>query len=132
MHAIITNKAYRINMNRIAKTILTFLPKLATYHYFSPFLSSTKSLNKVYKGNTWYQKFKKINNKHDMISHRNKYPSFSFKNIFQIKDCSTLEHSQFKAWFGKICGRTYAFKKIYNMHWITLLEHTSIWSFNFT
>ena len=44
----------------------------------------------------------KINNKHDMISHENESSPFSFENSFQIKDCSFLEHSQFKAWFGKI------------------------------
>ena len=58
MHAIITNKAHNINMNRIAKTILTFFPKLATYHYFCPFLSSTKSLNEAYKGNHMISKVK--------------------------------------------------------------------------
>ena len=62
-------------------------------------------------------KVKKIKNKHNIISHENKSPHFSFENSFQIKDYSSLEHSQFKAWFGKkIYGRTYAFKKIYNMH----------------
>ena len=39
----------------------------------------------------------KINNKHDMISHENESSPFSFENSFQIKDCSFLEHSQFKA-----------------------------------
>ena len=52
-----------------------------------------------------------------MISHENESPYFSFENSFQIKDCSSLEHSQFKALIWKnIYGRTYAYKKIYNMH----------------
>ena len=72
-------------MNRIAKTILTFLLKLATYHYFSPFLSSTKSFNKVYKGESHDIK--------NIIPHENESPPFSFENSFQIKDCSSLEHS---------------------------------------
>ena len=37
-----------------------------------------------------------------MISYENDSPPFSFENSFQIKDCSSLEHSQSKAWFGKI------------------------------
>ena len=37
-----------------------------------------------------------------MISHENESPPFSFENSFEIEDCSSLEHSQFKAWFGKI------------------------------
>ena len=82
MHAII---AYNINTNRIVKAILTFFPKLTTYHYFFSLLSSTKSFNKVYKGNHIISKVRKINNKHNIISHGNKFPSFSFKNIFQIK-----------------------------------------------
>ena len=45
-------------MDRIAKIILTFLPKLATYCYFSPFLSSTKSFNKAYKENHMISKVK--------------------------------------------------------------------------
>ena len=98
MHAII---AYNINTNRIVKAILTFFPKLTTYHYFSSLLSSTKSFNKVYKRNHIISKVKKINNKHNIISHENESPPFPFKNIFQIKGYSILEHSQFKAWFGK-------------------------------
>ena len=97
MHTNITNKAHNINMNRIAKTILKYLPKLETYHYLFPFLSSTKSFNKVYKGNHMLSKVLKINNKHDMISHENESSPFSFENSFQIKDCSSLEHSQSKA-----------------------------------
>ena len=58
MDAIITNKTHSINMDRIAETILTILHKLATYHYFSPFLSSTKNLNKAYKDNHMISKVK--------------------------------------------------------------------------
>ena len=51
-----------------------------------------------------------------MISHENESPYFSFENSFQIKNCSSLEHSNLKHDLEKIYGRTYAFKNIYNMH----------------
>ena len=71
-----TNKTHNINMDKITITILTFLLKLVTYHYFSLFLSSTKSLNKVYKGNHIISKVIKINNKHNIISHGNEFSPF--------------------------------------------------------
>ena len=50
MHAIITNKAHSINMSKIAKTILTFLPKLATYHnitYFIRYVTLKYHIHKI-------------------------------------------------------------------------------------